>query len=544
MNINKTPSFHTLEQTLLLLLLSTMIITIVIIVYESPSKEQTVLTTAPIGESQKQATQTQLLEMKQELMTGVQELKHMFQLASFGYQKSFQESDEHHLQQLKESNERRKQQLEPSYEQHQQFIKRYQQQLQESSEILQQQFQEQLLKSNERHQQQLQESSEIHQQQLHELNERHKIQIQVSDEQHQQQLQEQLLKSNERHQQQLQETNERHQQQIQESNERHQQSNERYQEQLKESNEQHQQQFQELHMLIEGVRQDNQQLHELTRKNEEMENTIQQQDEELHDLRAKIEDPPWLIKMEEIEVTREVIGRGGWGEVKIGIFRGTRVAVKCLHDLILSDYNISLFSREMDIASRVRHPNLLQFIGATRFGNPMILTELMPTSLRKEMDKKALTHPQILSISRDIVSALNYLHLWRPEPILHRDVASPNVLLEPSGNNQWKGKLSDYGSANLQHQISTTVGPGNPAYAAPESRYPNDHSPTMDVYSFGVLLMEMVVHRPPPPTTREKEGLIRTIEWVPMKTLIKSCIQEDKDQRPKTSNVLEQLYHL
>ena len=530
----------TLEQTLLLLL-STMIITIAIIVYESPSKEQTVLTTAPIVESQKQATQAQLFEMKQELMTGVQELKHMFQLPSFGYQKSFQESNEHHLQQLKESNERRKQQLEQSYEQHQQFIKRYQQQLQESSEI--------------------------HQQQLHELNEGHKIQIQVSDEQHQQQLQEQLLKSNERHQkqlqEQLQESNERHQQQLQEllqesnerhqqqlqehmqeSNERHQQSNERYQEQLKKSNEQHQQQIQELYMLIEGVRQDNQQLHELTRRNQEMENTIQQQDEELHDLRAKIGNPPWLIKMEEIEVTREIIGRGGWGEVKVGIFRGTRVAVKCLHDLILSDYNISLFSREMDIASRVRHPNLLQFIGATRFGNPMILTELMPTSLRKEMDKKALTHPQILSISRDIVSALNYLHLWRPDPILHRDVASPNVLLEPSGNNQWKGKLSDYGSANLQHQISTTVGPGNPAYAAPESRYPNDHSPAMDVYSFGVLLMEMVVYRPPPPTTREKEDLIRTIEWAPMKTLIQSCTQKDKDQRPKTSNVLEQLYHL
>ena len=403
--------------------------------------------------------------MKQELMTGVQELKHLFQLASFGYQKLFQESNEQKLQQIKESNEQHKQQIQ---------------------------------ESNERHQQQIQESNERHQQKLQEY--------------------------------------------MQESNERHQelkQSNERYQEQLKESNERHQQQFQELHMLIEGVRQDNQQLHELTMRNREMENTIQQQDEELHDLRTR-----WVIKRDEIEVTREVIGRGGWGEVKIGIFRGTRVAVKCLHDLILSDYNISLFSREMDIASRVRHPNLLQFIGATKDDNPMILTELLPTSLRKEMDKKALTHPQILSISRDIVSALNYLHLWRPDPILHRDVASPNVLLEPSGNNQWKGKLSNYGSANLQHQISTTVGPGNPAYAAPESRYPNDHSPAMDVYSFGVLLMEMVVHRPPPPTTREKEGLIRTIEWAQMKTLIQSCIQEDKDQRPKTSNVLEQLYHL
>ena len=319
------------------------------------------------------------------------------------------------------------------------------------------------------------------------------------------------------------------------------QSNERLQQQLHESCERQQQQLQELQVAVEGVRQDNQQIRDITIRSEEMEVTIQQLNEEIQHLRIQADNPQWVIEGEEIQMTQEVVGRGGWGEVKVGVFRGTRVAVKCLYDLILSQYNLALFSREMDIASRVRHPNLLQFIGATRVGNPMIVAELMPTSLRKEMDKSPLTRPQILGISRDVASALNYLHLWRPEPILHRDVGSPNVLLEPSGHNQWKGKLSDYGSANIQHQISSTVGPGNPAYAAPESRYPNDHSPAMDVYSFGVLLMEMVVHRPPPPTTREKDALIRTIQWAPMKELIQSCTQEAKEQRPTTSNVLQEL---
>ena len=310
------------------------------------------------------------------------------------------------------------------------------------------------------------------------------------------------------------------------------------------TNEQHeslQQQLQELQVAVQGFRQDNQQIREIAIRSEEMEGTIQQLNEEIQHLRIQADNPQWVIEREEIQITQEVVGRGGWGEVKVGVFRGTRVAVKCLYELILSQYNLELFSREMDIASRVRHPNLLQFIGATRVGNPMIVAELMPTSLRKEMDKNPLTRPQILGISRDVASALNYLHLWRPEPILHRDVGSPNVLLEPSGHNQWKGKLSDYGSANIQHQISSTVGPGNPAYAAPESRYPNDHSPAMDVYSFGVLLMEMVVHRPPPPTTREKDALIRTIQWAPMKALIQSCSQEAKEQRPTTSNVLQEL---
>ena len=319
------------------------------------------------------------------------------------------------------------------------------------------------------------------------------------------------------------------------------QSNERLQQQLHESCERQQQQLQELQVAVEGVRQDNQQIREITIRSEEMEGTIQQLNEEIQHLRIQADNPQWVIEREEIQMTQEVVGRGGWGEVKVGVFRGTRVAVKCLYELILSQYNLELFSREMDIASRVRHPNLLQFIGATRVGNPMIVAELMPTSLRKEMDKNPLTRPQILGISRDVASALNYLHLWRPEPILHRDVGSPNVLLEPSGHNQWKGKLSDYGSANIQHQISSTVGPGNPAYAAPESRYPTDHSPAMDVYSFGVLLMEMVVHRPPPPTTREKDALIRTIQWAPMKALIQSCTQEGKEQRPTTSNVLQEL---
>ena len=188
-------------------------------------------------------------------------------------------------------------------------------------------------------------------------------------------------------------------------------------------------------------------------------------------------------------MTEQILGRGGWGEVKVATFRGLHVAAKCLHELIISQYNISVFAREMSIAAKVRHPNLLQFIGATRVGSPIILCELMPTSLRKELETGPLTRPQIVKVSQDVSSALNYLHLWKPHPILHRDVSSPNVLLEPSGSGQWKGKLSDYGSANLAQNISSaSVGPGNPFYSAPEAQFPDNHSPAMDVYSFGVLL--------------------------------------------------------
>ena len=158
------------------------------------------------------------------------------------------------------------------------------------------------------------------------------------------------------------------------------------------------------------------------------------------------------MKKEAIEITEEILGKGGWGEVKVAKFRGLRVAAKCLHEVILSPYNISVFTREIEIAARVRHPNLLQFIGATKVGTPIILSELMPTSLRKELEAGSLPYHAVLAISQDIACGLNYLHLFKPDPILHRDVSTANVLLQ-SISGGWRAKVSDYGSANLQPMI-------------------------------------------------------------------------------------------
>ena len=78
--------------------------------------------------------------------------------------------------------------------------------------------------------------------------------------------------------------------------------------------------------------------------------------------------------------------------VQEGTFRGCRVAVKQIYTLILSSHNRRLFEREMSIASRCRHPCLLQFIGATvDDGNPLLVMELMETSLRKRLEEQALS---------------------------------------------------------------------------------------------------------------------------------------------------------
>ena len=242
-------------------------------------------------------------------------------------------------------------------------------------------------------------------------------------------------------------------------------------------------------------------------------------------------------------MTGEELGRGGWGEVKVGVFRGTRVAVKTLYEVILNDYNTQLFSREMDVASRVRHPNLLQFIGATKMGQLMIITELMPTSLRRELGKYSLLRSQVISIATDVVSALNYLHSFRPRPILHRDVSSANVLLEPSVGNNWKGKLSDYGSANLMDNISTS-NPGSPVYSAPEASTPSLHSAAMDIYSFGILLTEMATRLFPSTVAHEREGSIQDIKWSSVKELVIRCTSTDPSLRPPTDTVLTLLRDL
>ena len=275
----------------------------------------------------------------------------------------------------------------------------------------------------------------------------------------------------------------------------------------------------------------------------ERETIIQRSEDTIADQQREIrryrDNPHWVIQREEVEVTEEVLGKGGWGEVKVGIFRGTRVAVKCLHQEIVSEFYLELFSREMNIASRVRHPNLLQFIGATKVGNPIIVTELMPTSLRNELQKSPMARAQVISIGIDVASALNYLHLWKPQPILHRDVSSANVLLEQSTGCQWRAKVSDYGSANLLDKIRTEA-PGSPVYSAPEATTPSLHSPAMDVYSFGILLVEMSIRRFPSAETIEKEAQIREVKWPQIKRLILRCTGKI-NSRPKTEVALTDL---
>ena len=217
--------------------------------------------------------------------------------------------------------------------------------------------------------------------------------------------------------------------------------------------------------------------------------------------RRRQQSSDWVISRDQIQLTDKSLGKGGWGSVVEGKYCGCAVAVKQIHELILSPHNTNLFEREMDIASRCRHPCLLQFIGATNDeGSPLFLTELMESSLRALLEQRPLTATEVSTISLDVARALSYLHQKKPSPIIHRDISSANVLLWRQGD-QWRGKVSDYGTANfMQHTM--TAAPGARIYMAPEALTSNQ---TVKVSN---NLLKSIVHQcaQPRPHRPHEEG--------------------------------------
>ena len=232
--------------------------------------------------------------------------------------------------------------------------------------------------------------------------------------------------------------------------------------QLKNAEEQLQEKDEEVSSLESRLEEKEQQV-------DELEDSLSATSQALNKL-SRQQSPDWVIPRDQIQLTEKCLGRGGWGIVVKGKYCGCTVAVKQIYDDLLksSSYYRELFEREMNIASRCRHPCLLQFIGATNDErSPLFVTELMETSLRALLEQRSLSPTEVSVISLDVARALNYLHLKKPSPIIHRDISSANVLLWREAD-QWRGKVSDYGTANFKRDIMTAC-PGSRIYSAPEA---------------------------------------------------------------------------
>ncbi|PFX21667.1 putative serine/threonine-protein kinase [Stylophora pistillata] len=196
----------------------------------------------------------------------------------------------------------------------------------------------------------------------------------------------------------------------------------------------------------------------------------------------------WVISRDDIQLTGKSLGVGGWGEVFEGKYCGCFVAVKRIHEEINSPYNQSLFQREIDIASRCRHPCLLQFIGATN--------------------------------DEEIPFSSNVL-LWRQD-------------------GQWRGKVSDYGSAKFEEQFMyMSIGPWCFAFSAPEVQRPANQTAKIDVYSFGVLLCEMCIQTFPDYQNREHQIALVTDRV--LQDLVRQCLRSDPSEGPDITEIVSRL---
>ncbi|KAG2543329.1 hypothetical protein PVAP13_9NG739700 [Panicum virgatum] len=194
----------------------------------------------------------------------------------------------------------------------------------------------------------------------------------------------------------------------------------------------------------------------------------------------------------------ERIGLGSYGEVYRADWNGTEVAVKKFLDQDFYGDALDEFRSEVRIMRRLRHPNIVLFMGAvTRPPNLSIVSEYLPRgSLYKILHRPncLIDEKRRIKMALDVAKGMNCLHTSVPT-IVHRDLKSPNLLVD----NNWNVKVCDFGLSRLKHStfLSSKSTAGTPEWMAPEVLRNEQSNEKCDVYSFGVILWELATLRMP-----------------------------------------------
>jgi len=257
----------------------------------------------------------------------------------------------------------------------------------------------------------------------------------------------------------------------------------------------------------------------------------------------------------EIE-TNDTVGTGSFGKVLKGKCRGKDVAIKMLHKPITDEKTLATFKKEVAIMSTIFHPNICLFMGACTIpGNFFIVSEYLP----KGDLEKMLRDPNIklslytrMKMAKDAALGMNWLHCSNPM-FIHRDLKSSNLLVDENG----RVKVCDFGLSQIKQQGKNLKdresAKGTPLWMAPEVMQFKEFNEKADVYSFGIVLWEILTRKEPFPHHTNFDSFRNAvcnkgerpeipIDTEPsLKRLIDQCWVGDPSQRPSFKQIIEQL---
>jgi len=286
--------------------------------------------------------------------------------------------------------------------------------------------------------------------------------------------------------------------------------------------------------------------------------------------------PSWEINYNKLTVLN-MVGVGAFGEVYRARLWGTEVAMKTLKMQAFKDSQTLLeeLKKEVSIISQLRHPNVVLYIGAcTMPPNVCILTEWCSRGSLYDVLHDFSVHIDAklsIEIAMGIAQGMNYLHSLEKK-IIHRDLKSHNILV----NKSFQVKVADFGLSHvreLQAKGSTSgsggedggvvhKGPrhygifGTPEWMAPEVMEGSIYTEKIDVYSFGVLLSELVTRQMPFHDQFKiagymdvvdavlDQGAIPTIpNWCSslLGELIRACVNRNPADRPNFTDIILKL---
>lgn len=251
-------------------------------------------------------------------------------------------------------------------------------------------------------------------------------------------------------------------------------------------------------------------------------------------------------------VFKQEIGRGSFGQVFKGTWRGTEVAIKRIPANCMRESETKDFMKEAFILRQLRHPNVLQVLGAS-MSPACIVTEYLPRGNLFQLihdTNTPLPWHMVRKIALDICRGMSYLHGCTP-PLIHRDLKPHNLLVDEN----WRVKVCDFGLSKFVENKNEMTACGTPAYAAPEVLRNSDYSTSADVYSFAIVLWELVtrdvLYPNLPPFqiifavgTQKSRPAIPPHIPTPLACLIRECWDEEPTNRPSFLLITERLAEL